>query len=399
MIGWLDCASGVAGDMLLGALVDVGVPLQTLQQAVDDVTPEPVVLRPETVHRAGLRATRVHVEGTDSATHRTWGDVRGLLDRSTLETPVRDAATAVFAHLARAEAQVHGTDTDDVQFHEVGALDAIADVVGACAGLAALGLRELHCSPVAVGAGTARAAHGRIPVPVPAVVALLTGAPTYGGPADVELTTPTGAALLAGHVGTWGTQPPMRVTASGTGAGGRDLPGQPNVVRLLVGEPLAAPSSHAPAQDEDPWLVLETNVDDLDPRIWPHVLATLLATGAADAWLTPVLMKKGRPAHTLHVLAEPAVAAAVARVVFTETSAIGLREVPVRKHALERESRSVDLDGHRVAVKVARLGGAVVNVQPEYEDVVRAAAVLGRPVKEVLARAASLAARWISPPR
>ena len=379
--------------MLLGALVDAGVPLAVLQDAVDAVAPERVELRAEVTQRAGLRATKVHVEGTDSATHRTWRDVRELLAGSRLDPSVRDRAMSVFARLAQAEAGVHGADVDDVHFHEVGALDAIADVVGACAGLAALALDALTCSPVALGGGTVRAAHGRIPVPGPAVVALLTGAPTYGGPVDVELTTPTGAALVAEHVADFGHQPPMRVATAGTGAGGRDLPGQPNVVRLLAGEPL---TGTPPAPES---LVLETNVDDLDPRVWPHVLARLLTVGAADAWLTPVLMKKGRPAHTLHVLVDDAAAADARRVVFTETSAIGLRETRVGKHALQRETRHVTVDGQEVAVKLAVLDGHVVNAQPEYEDVARAAEALVRPVKEVLARAASLAAPWISPPR
>jgi uncharacterized protein (TIGR00299 family) protein len=392
VIGWLDCASGVAGDMLLGALVDAGVPLDVLQAAVDGVAPEPVRLRAEEVHRAGLRATRVHVEGTDSATHRTWADVRALLERADLPGPVRHRATAAFAALARAEAAVHGTTEDDVHFHEVGALDAVADVVGVSAGLEHLALEALHCSPVALGGGTARTAHGRLPVPGPAVVALLTGVPTYGGPADVELTTPTGAALLSASVTGWGPQPPMRVTAVGTGAGARDLPGHPNAVRLLLGEPVTTAAAAVPGGA----LVLETNVDDLDPRLWPGVLARLLAAGASDAWLTPILMKKGRPAHTLHVLTAPAHAEAVRRVAFTETSAIGLREHVVGKHALARETSTVDVGGQVVRVKLALLDGAVVNAQPEFEDVAAAAAALGRSVKEVLARAVAASGASLS---
>ena len=398
MIGWLDCSSGVAGDMLLGALVDAGVPLPVLQEAVDAVTPEPVRLRAEQVQRAGLRAVKVHVEGTDSVTTRTWADVRSLLLGSSLRAAVRDRALATFGRLADAEGSVHGVPAEQVHFHEVGALDAVADVVGVCAGLEHLGLTALSCSPVALGGGTVRAAHGRLPVPGPAVVALMTGLPSHGGPVDVELATPTGAALLAAAVTGWGHQPPMRVRHNGSGAGGRDLPGMPNVVRLLVGEPLeatAAGPGGSTAADAGP-VLLETNVDDLDPRLWPGVLRSLLAAGASDAWLTPILMKKGRPAHTLHVLVSPGAAAAARRVVFTETSAIGLREQRVGKHALERELVTVDVDGQQVAVKLARLDGEVVNAQPEYEDVAAAAAALGLPVKQVLARAASLAAPWTS---
>ncbi len=386
MIGWLDCASGASGDMLLGALADVGVPLAVLQQAVDAVVPEPVRLRTETVTRGALVATRVHVEGTDSATHRTWADVRDLLETSAAQqVPGIEQARATFAALADTEAAVHGTTPEEVHLHEVGALDAIADVVGACAGLAHLGLSELVASPVALGGGTVRAAHGRMSVPGPAVVRLLSQAPTYGGPVEVELATPTGAALLVSHVDRWGTAPAMTATTQGHGAGGRDLEGHANVLRLVVGEPWSSgATAEAPGSTA---LVLETNVDDQDPRLWPAAIAALLAAGASDAWLTPILMKKGRPAHTLHVLVSSARVESVREAVFAHTTAIGLRESVVAKHALDRETVVVDVDGHDVRVKVAGHGPQRLNAQPEWEDVAAAAAALDRPAKTVLAQA------------
>lgn len=393
MIGWLDCSSGASGDMLLGALVAAGADLTLMQAAVDAVAPEPVTLRAEAVTRAGLAATRVRVEAAESTTHRTLRDVRALLDPldgSGLPNAVRRRALEVFERLAAAEARVHGTSPDDVHFHEVGALDAIADVVAGCAGLAALGLESLTVSPVALGGGHVRAAHGRLPVPAPAVVELLVGAPTYGGPVDVELTTPTGAVMLAVHASGWGRQPAMTVTAQALGAGGRDLPEQPNVLRMVLGEPAESPSGSADAGDAGP-VVLETNVDDLDPRVWPSVLAALLAAGASDAWLSPILMKKGRPAHTLHVLVGPEHLGPVERVVLTHTSAIGLRRTVVSKRALDRRTAQVHVDGQRVAVKLALLDGQVVNAQPEYEDVAAAASALSRPVKVLLAQAVAAA--------
>ena len=383
MIGWLDCAAGASGDMFLGALVDAGVPLPVLERAVDAVAPQAVTLRAERVTRAGFAALHVRVETAESAVRRTWADVRDLLDAAALEPTVGERALSTFARLAEAEAAVHAVAPDDVHFHEVGALDAIADVVAACAGLDHLGLQALSASPVALGAGTARTAHGPVSVPPPAVVALLQGTPTYGGAETAELCTPTGAALLREWVTEWGAaQPAMTVSRTGTGAGARDLPARPNVLRLLVGEAAEA----GPHRDETQ-LVLETNVDDLDPRLWPAVLARLLAVGAADAWLTPIVMKKGRPAHTLSVLTPVERANAVRDVVFAETSAIGLRESVVAKHALERVERTVAVTGGPVRVKLAHRGGRVVNVQPEYDDVVAAAASAGRPVKAVLAEA------------
>jgi uncharacterized protein (TIGR00299 family) protein len=383
VIGWLDLAAGASGDMLLGALVDAGVPLDVLTRAVGALGVEPVMLTTEQVTRHGLGATRVHVHAPPSTTHRTWSDVRGILSEAALPDAVRDRALAVFQRLAIAEGRVHRTDPEVVHFHEVGALDALADVVGVVAGFAHLGLDRLAASPVALGSGSARGAHGVVPVPGPAVLELLTGVPVYAGPVPAETCTPTGAALLAELVDVWTAMPPMRVGRTGYGAGGRDPQEQPNVVRLVLGEP----GDGVPPGP----VVLETNVDDLDPRLWPAVLDALFAAGASDAWLTPIVMKKGRPAHTLSALCPPDAVAAVQQAVFRHTSTIGLRVVPVGKLALERATARVEVLGGSVGVKLARIDGRVVNVSIEYEDVAALAAARQLPVKEVL-RAATAAA-------
>jgi uncharacterized protein (TIGR00299 family) protein len=384
VIAWIDASSGASGDMLLGALADVGVPLGVMADAVEKVAPGEVRLVEERVSRAGFAATRCHVEIEDSEHHRTWRDVERLLAGAGLHEDVRSLAHDVFARLAEAEGRVHGMPAEDVHFHEVGALDAMADVVGVCAGMVHLGLERVVVSAVSVGGGSVHSEHGRLPVPPPAVVELLRGVPSSGGPVDLELCTPTGAALLTALADEWGHQPAMAVAHVGVGAGGRDPEGHANVVRLLVGEsgvvPLAAGADARPR-------LLETNVDDLDPRIWPGVITALLEAGASDAWLTPILMKKGRPAHTLSVLVAADRADAVRREVHRQTSSIGMREQPVDKHELDREMTTVEIDGHAVAVKVARLDGEVLNVQPEFEDVAAAARALGRPVKTVMARA------------
>ncbi|QWZ10682.1 nickel pincer cofactor biosynthesis protein LarC [Nocardioides panacis] len=368
--------------MLLGALVSAGVPLEVVAGAVDAVAPEHVALTPETVSRNGFAATRLHVDVADSSTHRTWRDVAALLAAAGLPDAVRLRAHATFERLAVAEAAVHGTSPEDVHFHEVGALDAIADVVGVCAGLAHLGLDALVVSPVAVGSGRVHGAHGEMPVPPPAVAELLRGVPSHAGPGERELCTPTGAALLTAHATSYGVQPAMTVRVVGVGAGGRDPATHANVLRLFVGEA----ASETPNGTDGP-LLLETNVDDLDPRLWPNVLAALLTAGASDAWLVPILMKKGRPAHTLHALVSAVHADAVRTEIFRQTSTIGLREIAIGKTALDRDMRTVQVDGHEVHVKLALHNGVVVNAQPEYDDVVRAATSTGRPVKEVLADA------------
>jgi len=417
-LAWIDCAAGASGDMLLGAFLDADADLSAVNAAVAAVDPSLSVTTDRTSRHqiAALKATvRVdgapHPEGpsehipetpADTAHQHTahqhtvhehgahahqparpWREVRALVERAGLADPVRDRALDVFARLARAEAQAHGVEPDDVHFHEVGALDAIADIVGAAAAVHSLGLTRVVVSPVVLGAGRqVRGQHGGIPVPGPAVLAVLAeaGAPVLGGSAPYEMTTPTGAALLASLADEFGPLPPMRIGRVGVGAGGRDPAEVPNVLRVVLGDPVVAESN-----DQD--LVYETNVDDLDPRVWPAVLAKLLEAGASDAWLTPILMKKGRPAYTLSVLTRPDRAGAVRRVVFAETSAIGLRENAIRKHAAAREFRTVEVDGQQIAVKIASYDGVVVNVQPEYEDVVAAAAKLDRPVKAVLAAA------------
>lgn len=392
-IGWLDCGSGASGDMWLAALHDAGAPLDVMQAAVDALGVERIRLEATAVTRQGLAATKVDVHAPRTPVVRTWANVKDLIERAPLGEPVRAVALDAFGRLAAAEARVHRTTPEQVHFHEVGGLDAIADIVGAAAGLAALALQGLTASPVALGSGMTRGEHGLLPVPAPAVLELLGAvqAPVSSGLGPHELCTPTGAALLAATVTGWGDLPPMRLDRVGTGAGDRDLDEAPNVLRLIVGEAHpGAPSGPQP-------LLLETNVDDLDPRLWPAVLARLLGAGAADAWLTPILMKKGRPAHTLSVLAAADRAPAVRRIIFTETSAIGLREHPVGKHALDRAVVSVDVDGVAIRVKLASLDGEVVNAAPEYDDVVAAATRLGRPVKAVLSAAVAAAAAALAP--
>jgi uncharacterized protein (TIGR00299 family) protein len=400
-VGWVDASSGASGDMLLGALVGAGVPVQVLRAAVDAVAPEPVRLRVEQVTRSGFAATRCLVEVADSTTRRTWPDVARLLGEARIAPAVWARAHAVFRRLAQAEAAVHGTTPEAVHFHEVGGLDAIADVVGGAAGLEHLRLEEVVVSPVAVGSGHVLNAHGSMPVPPPAVVELLRGRPSYaGGPSapTMELCTPTGAALLVTAATAFGAQPPMVVDRIGLGAGARDPQSHPNVLRLLVGQTSAssvpvAPEEHGTRRP----LLVETNVDDLDPRLWPDVIAALIEAGASDAWLSPIVMKKGRPAHTLHVLVTGEHAGAVRAEIFRQTSTIGLREVPLRKHALERQMSQVQVAGHRVRVKLALLEGAVVNAQPEYDDLAEVARATARPIKDVLAAAVAATRDLLGP--
>ena len=386
-IGWLDCSNGVSGDMLLGALADVGA-LDALPDVLASVPELAASITISDTRRCALTARNVEVNTSETnPPHRNRADVQRVLDALAVPDDVRANAGRVFDRLADAEAGVHGVDVATVQFHEVGAVDAIVDIVGVCLGVHTLGLRRLTVSPIALGGGVAKTQHGPVPVPVPAVLALLrdTGLVSVGGEQQHELATPTGVALLAELADGTSSLPAMTVQQVGIGAGSRDTGERPNVVRLVVGE--AAPD------DDADWLLVEANVDDLDPRLWPGVLDALLAAGAADAWLTPILMKKGRPAHTVSALTTTGTVDEVRRVLFVESSTIGVRSTAVHKSALDREWIEVDVDGQCVRVKVARLDGAVVSANPEWEDVRAAAHALGRAAKDVLADATAAARR------
>jgi hypothetical protein len=339
--------------------------------------------------RGGLAATSFRVTASDEQPHRGLADVLAIVGQADLPPSVRHRATRIFERLAVVEATVHGVDPSEIHFHEVGAVDSIVDVLGVCLGFDALELDGITVSPIALGGGTANTSHGILPVPTPAALGLLAGSLLvgHGGPVDVELATPTGIAVLAEWATATGPLPAMSVAAIGIGAGGRELEDRANIVRLVIGTPAVA----ADASSEAGWLTIEANVDDLDPRLWPGVLDRLLAAGAADAWLTPILMKKGRPAHTVSALVGPDHVDAIRDVLVTETSTIGVRTTPVGKHGLERSWITVDVAGEKVRVKLAHDGARRTNLAPEFDDVVAAAATLGIPAKDVLARATAAA--------
>jgi uncharacterized protein (TIGR00299 family) protein len=388
---WVDATAGVAGDMLLAALVDAGAPLAVLQGAVDAVIPSSVQLTSAPVSRAGMRATKVdvHPTVTDQA-HRSWRDIQALLEHADLAARVREQAQRVFGRLAEAEARVHGVAPGEVHFHEAGAWDSIADVVAVCAALDWLGVTSMSCSAVALGSGRVATSHGALPVPVPAVLEMSAGWRVLSG-GEGELATPTGMALLTALARESGDLPAMSVHAVGVGAGTADVPGRANVVRVVIGD--LTDGTDPPAQPDSAVLmsVLETNVDDMDPRVWPTVLASLLDAGAADAWLVPIVMKKGRPAHTLAVLTPRPRRDALRRMIFELTSTIGVREVTVSRMALDRFWVPLSLEGGQVRLKVAHRGGEVLHATPEFEDAAEVAAKRSVPVRRVLEEAVAAA--------
>jgi hypothetical protein len=376
--------------MLLAALIDAGAPLETVSNAVSTVTADSVDLVATAVSRAGLRATKIDVVSVaQDQPDRSWADIRSLLAQADLPDLIRERAQRVFLRLAEAEGRVHGIPASEVHFHEVGSWDSIADVVGVCAALDVLNVTSMSCSAIALGAGRVTSGHGALPVPVPAVLELASGWRVLSG-GDGELATPTGVALLTAMSNESSDLPPMTVHAVGMGAGSRDVRDRPNVVRVVLGE------RHDLSPDtavESILSILESNVDDLDPRVWPSVLATLLEAGAADAWLVPIVMKKGRPAHTLAVLTSPDTRDALRRLMFELTSTTGVREVAVHRTALARTSVPVAVMGGQVRIKVAYLGGEIIHATPEFDDAAAIAAAHALPVRRVLEEAIAAAAQ------
>lgn len=389
---WIDAGNGAAGDMLLGAFVDAGVPVAAIEaplQAIAELAGEVIGLHVEPVRRHGLRATLVTVRAQPSHVHRSLTDIAQLITAAGLPAAVEGFSLATFERLARAEAHVHGVDLAEVHFHEVGALDAIADVVGCASALHSLDLlgdRAIRVvSPVAVGSGQVSTAHGVLPVPVPAVLRLLSdaGAEVTAGTGEGESCTPTGAALLASLATAWGGPPAMRLQAGGSGAGTRDPLERPNLTRVVIGESLAVPSTWT----EQAMVVVESTVDDLDPRVWPAAMAAIQAAGSSDVWLTPTLMRHGRPGHVLTALCTGPSLDAVRRAIVRSTSTLGVRVHEVDRFALPRDVVETEIDGQRIPVKRGLLDGEAVVLQPEYADAEAAANATGRPVAEVLDRA------------
>ncbi len=378
-IGYLDCFSGISGDMCLGALVDAGVPLQSIEATLATLPLSGWSLRAERVMRAGIAATRVHVELDQSQhkPHRGLGDVLGIIESGSLPPEVAERSCAVFRNLAEAEAAIHGTQPDEVHFHEVGAVDAICDIVGTVAGLAELRLDTLRHSTVMLGGGRVKAAHGTLPVPAPATARLLQGRPTEGGPVDVELATPTGAALLktlAEPAAQWPAMTPEKVAY---GAGGRDLEHHPNVLRLAVG------TTCAQGSESDYVWVLETNLDDMTGEEIGYCTEKLLEADALDVFSTPVQMKKNRPGVQLTVLCRPEDLRTLEGLLWRETSTLGVRRALWQRTKLVREFETVQTPWGPVRVKIARLGGQVIRGKPEFEDCRRLAQRHGIPLREV----------------
>jgi pyridinium-3,5-bisthiocarboxylic acid mononucleotide nickel chelatase len=360
-IAYLDCASGISGDMTLGALVDAGVDLEAIQAGIDSLGLPSCRLVAEEVKRHGFRATKVRVEHEPEHAHRHLHHITDMIDGSQLSQAQKDLAKRIFTRLGEAEAHVHGTTIRKVHFHEVGAVDSIADIVGAAIGWDLLAVDRIACSPVPTGDGYIQIAHGRVSVPAPATAELLKGVPLAPSIVRKELTTPTGAALVAALADQFGPLPPMTIQVIGYGAGDNDFPEQPNVLRLLVGE-----ASDSTTTQDIVW-VLETNLDDVSGELIGHCSTRLAEAGALDVYSTAIQMKKNRPGVKLSVLCQAADVDRLERIIFRETATLGIRRWPASRHKLERKSHEVETPWGPVAGKLALLDGGTVSFSPEFE--------------------------------
>jgi uncharacterized protein (TIGR00299 family) protein len=393
---FFDAFSGVSGDMTISALLGLGVPLLTIETALAALPLEGYHLHRGHAHRSGIAATSFEVHVEREQPHRTYGSIDAMLAASPLEPGVRDLARAIFAKLGQAEAFVHQMPLAEVHFHEVGAVDAIVDVVGAAAAIEHLGVDDVVCAPLPLGRGFIRAAHGVLPNPPPAVVECLRGVPTRSVDLDVELVTPTGAAIVATLAKRFSRWPAMRPERSSYGAGARELPDRPNLLRLVLGAPEGEASLELEAS-RAPYALLEANVDDLTGELAGHALASLLEKGALDAWATPITMKKGRPGLVLSALVPAVRADELAGVMMSETTTLGVRRAPVTRLERPRRTVTVSTPWGAVRVKVSEGPFGPPIAKPEFDDVVSLARSRGVPVRDVLGAATLAALRLVTP--
>jgi hypothetical protein len=408
---YFDCFAGAAGDMVLGALIDAGVKLEEVRRALGSLAISPTTVWTERVTRTGISATKFCVRGEHAPldhahdherdheghhrqshvhthpheekhhhVHRSLSDINRLIDGSALSRTGKDRAKELFNRLGEAEAAIHGTPIDQVHLHEVGALDSIIDIVGTVFAMESIGAARVVASPLNVGSGSVHSAHGVYPVPAPATARLLKNAPIYVGPQKVEMVTPTGALLVTGYAQEFGPVPAMRVAQIGYGAGNRDFADTPNVLRVLVGESDASASSHT-------IVVIEAEIDDMNPQIFGVLMDRLLAQGALDVFYTPIQMKKNRPGTLLSVIAAPEAREALTATIFRETTTIGVRYRDMTRECLDRRTVTVTTSIGDVRIKVAARNGQVLNASPEFDDCVRLGAEHNVPAKNVQAMA------------
>jgi pyridinium-3,5-bisthiocarboxylic acid mononucleotide nickel chelatase len=377
-IAYFDCYSGISGDMLIGSLMGAGCDFKKWLAQMETLPLEGWSASIRKVRRSGISGLKFSVKITSPQPQRSLPQIERTIKKSKLPASVKERAALVFNKLAQAEAAAHGVSVEKVHFHEVGAVDSIIDIAGTCLAVEMLKADKIFFSALNLGSGTVKAAHGVLPVPAPATAELIKGIPAYQSVFPAELTTPTGAALAATLSDGFGPMPPMEIKSTGSGAGDMDLSGMPNLLRVFIGE------KDGGGYEEDSVVLVETNIDDMDPRVYEYIIERLLQAGALDAWLTPVIMKKSRPAVTLSALAEPGKKSAIIDIIMEETTTFGVRTTEYSRRKLAREFREVAAPGGKVRVKVGKRDGKILKAVPEYEDVKAAAKKSNLPLRDII---------------
>jgi pyridinium-3,5-bisthiocarboxylic acid mononucleotide nickel chelatase len=385
-----ECFSGISGDMILGSLLDLGLSLDDLRAGLENLNVKNFSVSATKVVKSGVSATKFDVAMGEEHSHRHLSHIVKIIEGSELTPAVKERAVAIFRRLAEAEAKVHGTTVEKVHFHEVGAIDAIVDIVGACIGLELMGVKDIYCSPLNVGTGFVDCAHGTMPVPAPATAELLREIPIYSNQVSGELVTPTGAAIVSTLAKEFGPMRAFKIRGIGYGAGSKDFMGTANVLRVLQCDFVNSASLESSVVPADRVAVLEANIDDMNPQICGHLMDKLLASGALDVFASPVQMKKNRPGLLITVLAPTELADALTSQIFEETTTIGIRYHETERRVLEREVEAVECEFGNINVKVSKLNGRIINFAPEYEDCRQAALGQGIPYKWVQSRVVQL---------
>ena len=374
-IAYFDCCAGISGDMVLGALVDSGLDVSILRRELAKLHLGDYSISASKDERHHITGTNIKVRFKESGHHRTFKEIKNIINKSRLTTKVKVLSTSIFENLAKAEAKVHGCRVDDVHFHEVGAIDSIVDIVGTAIGIEKLGIGQVYASPLPLGSGWVKTSHGRMPVPAPATLELLKGVPVASSLTASELTTPTGAAIIKTLSLSFGNMPHMEIEGTGYGIGDRSFKEIPNILRLIIGKRTG---------NTERLIIVETNMDDMNPQIYEYLMSRLFKNGALDVFLMPIQMKKGRPAILLKVLCSENKKGNIIDTIFEETTTIGVRTYEVERHCLERRIENVSTPYGKVRVKVAERNGKVLNIQPEYEDCKEIAEKKKLPLKEVM---------------
>jgi len=372
---YFDCFSGISGDMVLGALVDLGWPVKNLERELDKLDLFGYRIEAKKVAKRGIFSTQIKIRATEEKKERTLEDILSILDKSKLEEMVKEPSRAIFTKLASVEAKIHGKDVQKIHFHELGGLDTIIDVVGAVAGVNYLGIEKVYSSPLPLGKGFVKCSHGILPLPAPATLELLKEVPVYGSDIEAELVTPTGAAIISSLAENFGQMPPMKIEHIGYGAGQRDLT-IPNLLRVSIGV-------IRKAYEEDVVSLIQTNIDDMNPELYEHIVDRLFHEGALDVFLTPIQMKRTRPATMLSVIADEEKMEKMLEIIFDETTTLGIRISKIKRRKLNRENRKVSTKYGKIEVKIGKHDGVVKNISPSYEECRKIATHLKIPLKKV----------------